>query len=69
MSKWLQEREQDKPSCVIHAIAGRDTNLKQPYIIAFVVSGARKESDYLQVALHHQRTMTYLKKLKQNEHT
>lgn len=43
MSKWLQEREQDKPSRVIHAIAGGDTNLKQPYIIAFVVSGARRK--------------------------
>jgi len=63
----VEDIEEDKPSRVIHAIAGGDVNLKQPYVIAFVVNGARKQNDYLQVMLHHKRTSDYLKKLKQHE--
>lgn len=39
----------DPPSRVINIIMGGDTDLKDPYQIAFVVHGARSEEDYTSV--------------------
>lgn len=57
----------DPPSRVINIITGGDTDLKDPYQIAFVVHGARSEADYTSVVQRYNQFVKYFNRTRYKE--
>lgn len=57
----------DPPARVINIITGGDADLVAPYKIAFVVHGARKQSDYLSVVKRYNEYVEYFHRTKEQQ--
>lgn len=50
----------EPPTRVINVISGGNADLKEPYLIGFIVSSTRKQTDYLSVVARHNEYIDYL---------